>query len=167
MKPVKCFYCANLIYREKEEFNQLTSGRYAHKKCTDDNQKANEDRQKLLSYINDLFGERINFGVVTKQIKNYIDNYGYSYSGIHGTLHYCYVIKKQEINRAEGIGLVPFYYNEARRYWLQVDGAKNQSLNFKIEKKTININSPQLRPLIKQKPLTLEELEAELSDENI
>jgi hypothetical protein len=164
MKPVKCFYCSNLIYREKEEFAQLNSGRYTHKDCANDNQKAQEDRQKLLAYINELFGDRINFGVVTKQIKNYVDGYGYSYSGIHGTLYYCYVIKKQEINKAEGIGLVPYYYNEARRYWLQVDGAKNQQLNIKIDKKIVNITSPKLKPLIKNKPLTLEELEAELND---
>ena len=156
-----------MIDRTKEEFGQLSSGRYTHKDCFDDHQKANEDRQKLLAYIDELFGKRVNFGVVTKQIKNYIDNYKYSYSGIHGTLYYCYAIKKQEINKAEGIGLVPYYYNEARRYWLQVQGAKQQDLQFRIDKRRVTIQSPILKPLVKSKPLTLEELEAELNGENI
>jgi hypothetical protein len=167
MRPVKCYYCSNLIDRTKEEFGQLSSGRYTHKECFDENQQATTDRQKLLAYIDELFGKRVNFGVVTKQIKNYIDNYNYSYSGIHGTLYYCYAIKKQEINKAEGIGLVPYYYNEARRYWLQVNNAKNQDLTFRIDKRKVTITSPLRNPLIRSKPLTLEELEAELNGENI
>jgi hypothetical protein len=162
MRPVKCYYCSELVYRDKEEFGQLSSGRYTHKICFEENQQATADRQKLLAYIDELFGARVNFGVVTKQIKNYIDTYKYSYSGIHGTLYYCYAIKKQEINKAEGIGLVPYYYNEARRYWLQVQNAKNQDLEFRIERRTVTIKSPELKPLAKNQPLTLEELEAQI-----
>jgi hypothetical protein len=164
MRPVKCYYCSELVYRDKEEFGKLSSGRYAHKICFEENEQATADRQKLLAYIDDLFGARVNFGITTKQIKNYIDEYGYSYSGIHGTLYYCYNIKKQEINKAQGIGLVPYYYNEARKYWLQVQGAKTQNLEFRIERKTIRITPPEAKPLMRSKPLSLDELEAEIND---
>ena len=76
-------------------------------------------------------------GRITLQINRYLQEHPeYTYSGIKRTLEYFYKIKKNPIEKANGgIGIVPWVYEEAKRYyynqWLlsQKNAEKNKRTN--------------------------------------
>ena len=145
---VKCLYCEKTINRQQESFVQKNS-RYAHTQCDQEHNREQFEREGLTEYIIKLFGDRVNFGMVGKQIKNFSDDYEYTLSGIKGTLYYCYEVKKMNINMAQGIGIVPYYYNEAKNYFEKVE---KQRLNIGVDftpynKKSIYIKSPRVSVL--------------------
>lgn len=53
-------------------------------------------------------------GRITLQIKKFMQDYKYSYSGILRTLKYFYEVKQNDISKSNnGIGIVPWVYQEA------------------------------------------------------
>ena len=53
------------------------------------------------------------------QIKQYINDYNFTYSGIRKALIYFYEIKGNSIDKANGgIGIVPYVYKNAYNYYL-------------------------------------------------
>lgn len=163
---VKCVYCEKTINRDIEEFLQTPQKRYAHIQCDLEHQKEQKHRKELESYMIELLGDNINFGMLYKQIKNYQDDYGFSISGILGTVHYIVTVEGLNFSKSQGIGLVPYYYNKAKIYWARVKAANEaaQEIDYKLIKKEVYINPPQTKPLIKQKPLSLSELEEEINN---
>lgn len=162
---VKCVYCEKTINRDTDEFIQTPQKRYAHAECASQQEIDREQRKQLEQFIFELLGENINFGMLNKQIKTYQDEYKFTISGILGTLYYIANIKQLSFNKSQGIGLVPYYYSEARAYWNKVKNAQTSSAGIEIEnkQKQIIIKPPQPKPLIKQKFQTLSELEDEIN----
>lgn len=86
---------------------------------------------------------------IKKQIKDCVEKYHYSYSGILKTLQYFFEIKKNPIEKANGgIGIVPYVYDDAKKYFETIFYA--QQLNkdkdidsFILTEKEIKISSPQ------------------------
>lgn len=155
---VKCVYCEKNIDRDKDDFIQTPQKRYAHSDCHLEHQKEQIQRKELELYVRDLLGDNINFGMLNKQIKNYQDEYGFTISGILGTLHYITVVEGLSFSKSQGIGLVPYYYNKAKIYWARVKAANesSQDIDFKVIKKEIKIVPPERKPL-KNKRARLEE----------
>ena len=89
---------------------------------------------------------------VRKQINQYIDEYGYTYSGIRKALIYFYEIKHNDISKANGgIGIVPYCYQQAKDYYysLWLAQQKNEDkviAEYKPEVVEIIIQPPQLNP---------------------
>ena len=120
--PVKCFYCGKTFDRDKEPFIQVNGRRYAHKDCSmtaeEKMSQEDKDREAMEEYIKSLLnisalGPRIN-----KQIKDFREQYNYTYSGIHKSLKYFYEIKGNDVKKANGgIGIVPYTYNQAHDYY--------------------------------------------------
>lgn len=163
MRPVKCLYCSQMIDRKNESFITTASKRYAHESCALEQEKEKSTRQSLNNLIDDLFDGDVNYGVIGKQISNFQQQYKYTLSGIAGTLYYCYKIKHMDISKAEGIGIVPFYYKQAREYFATLERAKNNAVgSLDIHKKTIHIKAPQAEPLNKLREISLDKLEKEL-----
>lgn len=146
---VKCPYCNIIFDTNKEEFIQLKNRRYAHKSCYDaaggekppkqtrtKKEKEEDPNLKALKdYINQLFGDKTNWAMVTKQIKNYKEDYGYSYSGILKSLIYFYEIKGGSKEKANGsIGIVPFLYQNAYDYYYNLFIAQEQTRNVSFQK---------------------------------
>lgn len=77
-----------------------------------------QDKQELVRFINTLFGFEVLPPKVNLQIMKYI-NSNYTYSGIHKTLEYFYITKKNSLDKANGgIGIVAHVYDEARAHFL-------------------------------------------------
>jgi hypothetical protein len=58
---------------------------------------------------------------IRTQIKNYLTNYNYTYSGILKALKYFYEIKGNSTEKAnEGIGIVPYCYQDAYNYYFSI-----------------------------------------------
>ena len=115
---VKCPFCGVSFDREKEKYIHYKN-RYWHVNCYNEKFPNEEDKEKLRTYIKNLFNIDKLTVLINKQIKDYTEEYKYTYSGILGTLVYCYEIKKMDITKAKGIGIVPYNYEDAKNYFQQ------------------------------------------------
>ena len=105
----------------------------------------NEDLLKLEAYIEDLLGKDYNHAKVKKQIKDFKNDYDYSYSGMLKTLVWFYDIKGNPKEKANGgIGIIPFVYKDALNYYYSLYLAQiaNEKVgSYKLEVKEIEIES--------------------------
>ena len=119
---VKCLYCGQIFDRDKVPFIQVSKRRYAHKECSisEDEKKLqeNKDREELYDYIMKLFNISFVDPKIQKQIKKYIEENNYTYSGIKKALVYFFEIKGKSVEKANGgIGIVPYVYTQAYNYY--------------------------------------------------
>ena len=119
---VKCLYCGKTFDRDNVPFIQVSKRRYAHKECSmsEDEKKLqeNKDREELYDYIMKLFNISFVDPKIQKQIKKYIEENNYTYSGIKKALVYFFEIKGNSVEKANGgIGIVPYVYTQAYNYY--------------------------------------------------
>ena len=101
-------------------------------------------------YIKKLFGLNILSAKIKRQIKQYKEEYNYSYSGIQKTLYWWFEVKKNSLEKAnDGIGIVPYVYDECKNYYYRLYLAKtaNEMVNNTIPKaqiQEIEIGSPRV-----------------------
>ena len=153
---VKCFYCGQTFDANIEPFAKPRANRYAHAACHDqaESNKTQEERdyEALVEYIKALFGNPN--PRVWKQLKEYKDEYGYSYSGILKTLIWWYDIRHNDIEKANGgIGIVPYVYNDACDYYYALylaqianEDKDIEHLQMRVKEFTIETPQPQRRP---------------------
>lgn len=83
--------------------------------------KEDYDKMQLEQYIIQLFHSDYVDPRIQKQIKSYIENYNFTYSGILKSLVYFYDVKKNPIEKAnDGIGIVPWIYKQAFDYYYAI-----------------------------------------------
>jgi hypothetical protein len=161
MHKVKC-KCCNQIF-DRDTIPCVKEGnRYSHKECyekrTAAEQKEENDKTALDKYIITLFKLDYVTPRIQKQIKQYVEEYHYSYSGIHKALVYFYEVKGNSIDKSNnGIGIVPYIYKDAYNYYYSIWEAnqknKEKSVeDFKIQQYTVHIKSPE-RPTRKKRKL--------------
>lgn len=121
-----------------------------------------KDRMALENYIKHLFQVDFVPPLAQKQLKDYMNSSErrYTYSGILKTLKYFYEIKHGDISKAKnGIGIVPFVYDDAYVYWRSIWEAQ-QANKRAIEKENsiaqipkieIHITSPRREPMGRNK----------------
>ena len=153
MHKVKCIYCGVTFDRDKLPFIQVSQRRYAHQECslTEEQKKSKEEQDKidLDNYIMQLFKIDYVDARIRKQIKQYREEYNYTYSGIRKALVYFYEVKGNPIEKANGgIGIVPYVYQNAYNYYLALWQAqqKNQDkvlTNYIPKVKEVVIPRPQ------------------------
>ena len=151
VRMVKCKYCGMQFDRNAEPFVEVSARRYAHKACAEKHQAAipqdEQDYAALETYIKKIFKEdNINIRI-RKQIKDFRQEYDYTYSGMLKTLYWWYEIKGNSTEKANGgIGIIPFIYKDACNYYYNLYLAQEANENKEIKKqeiKEITIISPQ------------------------
>lgn len=143
---VKCKCCGKPFDLNKEQGVRVGKTRYGHASCYPDNKdlvpmgeetpKPAEDQDlvKLKAYITQIYGDKANWKLISKQLKDFKQNNNYSYSGILKSLTYFYDVKKNSIEKSKGgIGIVEYIYNEAYNYYLALFIAQNQNTNVSKE----------------------------------
>ena len=150
---VTCIYCKQKFDRDKFPFIQVSQRRYAHQECSlsEDQKQSKEEQDKieLENYIIKLFKVDYVDARIRKQIKQYKEEYNYTYSGIHKALVYFYEIKGNSIEKANGgIGIVPYVYQQAYNYYLALWQAKQKNqdkilYDYVPKVKEITISRPQ------------------------
>lgn len=158
---VVCLYCKKRFDTDIEPFIKPNSTRYAHLECHQiaENNKSQEDKDKeaLETYIKSLFHIDVLDAKIRRQIKQYLTEYNYTYSGILATLKYAFEVKHNSIEKANGgIGIVGYLYQEAYRYnynlWLSQQKNENKIIEeYKPREVKIIIPPPERKPMIKQK----------------
>lgn len=154
VRLVKCKYCGIQFDRLSEATVEVGGRRYAHKACADKfNQSISQDEKDYLElekYIKKLFKINTINAKIRKQIKDFREEYQYTYSGMQKTLYWWFEIKKNDLSKAnDGIGIIPFVYKDAcdyfyRIYLAQIANAEIASKAIKTEVQEIEIGSPRV-----------------------
>lgn len=120
---VKCVVCGHQFDRDKIQAVKVSARRYAHYTCNPEGELVplptkNADLIALENYIMKLFEEDYVSPQIRKQIKQYHEEYHYSYSGMLKTLIYWFEVKGNSIEKANGhIGIIPYIYKQASQYY--------------------------------------------------
>jgi hypothetical protein len=142
-KKLKCPVCGTFNNKEDTIFDNQ---RYYCKVCYETKKKDGEDYKALIDYICDLYDIEVPNGWILKQIKEFKEQFNYTYKGMKTTLDYFYRIKQDEQpEEGMGIGIIPFVYDEAKRFYLDKKKIKDEMQDFNIadieNKKIIHVNA--------------------------
>lgn len=164
---VKCTVCGESFDRDKIQAVKSGARRYAHYTCLPEgelvplpNAVVDQDLVDLENYIKNLLGDDYNPARVKKQIKDYKNEYNYSYSGMLKALVWFYEIKGNSIEKANGgIGILPFVYQDAYNYYYslylaQLVNEEKDVNQYKTKVREIVIKSPS----VAEKPIRLFDL---------
>lgn len=150
---VICKYCGIKFNRDVEPTVKIGERRYAHKACAEKVEAAipqeEKDYMALEQYIKKLFKIDTVSMKIKKQIRDFKAEYGYSYTGILKTLYWWYEIKEHTLEQSnDGIGIVPYVYNDAEHYFYTLYLAQlvNNNINPHTNKiEEVEIASPRVR----------------------
>lgn len=156
---VKCTVCGESFDRDKIQAVKSGARRYAHYTCLPEgelvplpNAVVDQDLVDLENYIKNLLGDDYNPARVKKQIKDYKNEYNYSYSGMLKALVWFYEVKGNSIEKANGgIGILPFVYQDAYNYYYSLYLA--QLVN---EEKDVNQYKTKVREIVIKSPSVAE-----------
>lgn len=128
---LKCYFCGEQFDANSVPFVQVNPRRYAHKTCAEkaDPQALEEmeSSKKLFDYIKKLFNSDTVSVAIVRQIDAYKKDYKFTSSGILQALTYYYEVKHGSIERSGGrIGIVPYVYDEAAKYYFSIKEAQNR-----------------------------------------
>lgn len=142
---VMCQYCDKKFDRDKEEFVKISEKRFAHKLCSDENNgrltKEAQQRIELENYIKKLLHQDFINPKVRNQLREYIDVYHYTYSGMLKSLQYFYEIKKNNTEKMnQGIGIIPYCYEDARKYFYAIFLAQTKNIDKDIDEYKLKAN---------------------------
>jgi hypothetical protein len=164
---VKCTVCGESFDRDKIQAVKSGARRYAHYTCLPEgelvplpNTVVDQDLVDLENYIKNLLGDDYNPARVKKQIKDYKNEYNYSYSGMLKALVWFYEVKGNSIEKANGgIGILPFVYQDAYNYYYslylaQLVNEEKDVNQYKTKVREIVIKSPS----VAEKPIRLFDL---------
>jgi molybdopterin converting factor small subunit len=115
-RQVKCPYCE--IKLDKDEAYEYKK-RYYHANCFETWRSEVEQRKELLDYICKLYSIDAPTGMMTKQIKDYQQEYNYKLKGMELALRYFYETLDNKVREGDGIGIIPFVYEEAKNHYVK------------------------------------------------
>lgn len=155
---VTCAYCQKPMSKKDEDCVMIGNGKYVHKACQALEEKREKtDKEQLEDYIKDLFGTTYIDPRVRAQIKKYVEEFNYTYSGIRKALIYHYEIKDGDKSKANGgIGIVPYVYEAAYNYHYQLWLAQQKNKDVEVELYTPKVKEiviPRPERKVKKRPL--------------
>jgi molybdopterin converting factor small subunit len=143
-KLVKCPYCEKKLPKDEAVTH---SKRYYHQNCFDEMQRNKEDRKELIEYICNLYNLDAPTGLILKQVKDFQETYNYKFKGIMLALQYFHDTLDNPVREGDGIGIVPYVYEDAKRHYITRVNVENSLENIEgdfIKKKMIKVKSPEL-----------------------
>lgn len=111
-------------------------------------EEESKQKRSLISYIEELFGEKANAKTYT-QIKNLMRDYPYfTYIGLEQSIKFFYEIKENPITN-QGLGIVPYVYDQAQEYFknlgeVQSHNASISNVNELYAHKKVRIAPPKI-----------------------
>lgn len=158
---VKCSICGEQFDANTVEFVKTSARRYAHACCygakSAEMTQEEKDKIALEEYIKQLLNITTINPRIRKQIKTYIEEYKYTYSGIKKALIYFFEIRGNSVEKANGgIGIVPYVYKQSFDYYygLWLAKQKNEDKNIETYQPTIieiKITPPKRNPKRRKK----------------
>lgn len=129
---VKCAFCEKQVDKD-------IAVRYHEKNFHFECAKKQEEKDILMEYVCKLFGLKRPGPTVYSQLKTFMEkNNYYTYKGVLNALKYFYEIQKNSTKKSnQGIGIVPYVYDEAAVYFENVD-LKQEVIKNKLIKQLEN-----------------------------
>lgn len=158
-----CEFCHKSV--PNDEAMILSGDRFAHVDCySKDNSHGKSDYDKLFEYIMSVYDESFVNPAKQKAIEKMIKDHGFTHSGIHGTLVYLYEILKKRPQDSNYLGIVPWYYTEAKEYFtnkakVNAENAKKDIENYKP--KQIVVKTKERERVVQKKKFSV------LDEENV
>ena len=158
LDTVKCAYCQQPMSKKDTDCIMIGNGKYVHASCQElEQNREKTDKEQLEEYIKTLFGTTYIDPRVRNQIKKFVDEYNYTYSGIRKALIYHYEIKGGDKSKANGgIGIVPYVYQNAYEYHYNLWLAQQKNKDVQVElyaPKVKEIVIPRPERKVKKRPL--------------
>ena len=146
---VTCAYCKKPMSKKDADCVMIGNGKYVHASCQDlEEAREKTDKEQLEEYIKQLFGSTYIDPRVRNQIKKFVDEYNYTYSGIRKALIYHYEIKGGDKSKANGgIGIVPYVYENAYNYYYSLWEAQQKNKDVKVE-----LYAPKIKEIVIPRP---------------
>ena len=153
-RKVKCFICGKLLEKNADDVIYYEKKkRYACEKCFKSKEKELKEKEKsaqhykeLIEYICILYDIEAPTMIMVSQIKNFKEEYNYRYKGMELSLRYFYELMGNDIKNAQGVGIIPHVYKDAKDYHIHKLQLKKvaEDTNFeqiKNNKTIINIST--------------------------
>lgn len=122
-RKVKCPECGTFNDKENAVCH---NSKYYCKVCYENKKRESQDYRDLIAYICELYQIDAPTGWMLKQIKDFKEQFNYTYRGMKTTLHYFYEIQEgNDVADSMGIGIVPFVYDEAKRFYIDKKAVKD------------------------------------------
>ncbi len=113
MGTTTCKLCGKR--RDKDNMQRYNNYYFCDEACIAAFKKQSADRLALTDYIQYLYGT---FPTkVTKQMEEY-KKQGMTYKGQELSLRYWYDTLEHEFNAEQGIGIIPYIYDDAKRFFM-------------------------------------------------
>lgn len=118
---------------------------YFHPHCLEEKERQIEDRKELIQYICDVHKIDKPTGMILKQIKDFQEQYDYKLKGMTLALKYFYETLGNQVREGDGIGIIPFIYEDAKRHYILKKQVEESIENIESLKqvKIVEVNSPQ------------------------
>lgn len=130
-RKVKCPVCGFYNHKEETIYHQK---RYYCKACYENKTKEANNYKSLIEYICNLYEINAPTGFMLTQIKNFKDEYNYTYKGMELTLDYFYNVKTNNCPDVDkGLGIIPYVYEEAKKFFCETRDIKKNTENTDVE----------------------------------
>ena len=157
----KCVFCGSTIENSFDEIPY--KNRYAHKNCFNTAMKTTvtkkkehiEAKKKTLgrakpkAELKDALNKDELPAKIYKLTEDYIKKYEFTYSGILNTLIYYFDLCNHGVD-GDCIGIVPYYYADAKEYFDHYQTALNSNKVVEVDsiykEKKVKIKTPQVTP---------------------
>ena len=114
----------------------------------------NNEKNELIKYICQLYNLSEIPYAIDKQIDNFVAQLGYTYTGIQKTLYYFYELSRNNVdNHTSTIGIVPYYYEEAKKFFNTVHDSNELNKEFVLDEKTVHVK---IRPKDRRIPYIID-----------
>lgn len=148
---VKCLVCGQMFDRDNVPCVKQ-GNRYAHIQCTGHAEGEAADFRRLTDLIQQLYKPLDpDWKLITAQIKRYKQS-GKTYMGMYYTLSYFFIVKKNDIRKGKGIGIIPYVYNEARTYYTRAQNTHTKTEDIKNRSKLDISQNENVITLVNKKP---------------
>jgi hypothetical protein len=115
--------------------------------------KNNQDsRQVLYDYICKIFNMKEITPLIKIQLDKYYADYEFTYDGMLYTLKYFYEIMENDTSKCEGIGIIPYAYQEAKEFYV----LKNHLFEMEIPEQAITKKTVKIKPIDYKKTKTID-----------
>lgn len=160
-QKAKCKHCDGEIPKGE---GIKHSGRYYHEDCYEEWKGKADDRTQLIDYVIKIYNLEKPTGKILQQIKRYHEDpelgFYYTYKGMELTLQYYYELLENKPRVGDGIGIIPYEYDNATRQYIQqmkINEAAQNEDNYKNEERVVYI-SPRAQQKKNVKMINMDEL---------
>lgn len=148
-KKATCPKCKQTI-EPNENFKIYKSKKY-HIKCYKElvdelyntSQNNQDSKQQLYDYICKIFNLKEITPMIKIQLEKYYTEYEFTYDGMLYSLIYFFDIMENDTSKCEGIGIIPYVYQEAKEFYI----FKERVYNTKIITNPINNVVVKIKPI--------------------